>query len=553
VAAAAGASVMKNAEKSAPPLPGVKEMICDDDEECDPDDGDVYLLDDWDDGDDENDPDGWEYYDDYGDDDDDDAYLPGAVEGTGTAAVAAAAGASVMKNAEKSAPPLPPGSDPALLYFLGTSGFGATSCVYDVEKSTANMEEADLLLGSTEVLRAEELFRRKKLAEKRSRFGEDWERESLGERDVQTLRDLDERKEQERFAARETVKRPREQCREKERFASDESTRLTEDDVDELVEKVLIPQDKKEQEKATAAEAEAEAKRLAEEEARLRAREEELQKRAREEEAAAAEAEAKRAAEEEEEAMKAAKVEAEAKAKRDAEEAAAARKAAKEATEAEQRRKEEAEEEERRRRELAAREAYDSSLSALNDPATGVSFPPKLEDDLYLMGVGVRRKAIINVYSVGAYSSYEARTCLSGDSSSSPGRNKNDVLERLQSAVKSADRTSFILNMTFKASAEAMAGAIADSVAPRHAGDQTNVDELKKIILEGVKKVKKGGAATKGTTFRFDCDKDGLSVSVDRENVGRVTSRTLSGAFCDVFLDDKAVSPALRDSIYGNC
>ncbi len=71
-----------------------------------------------------------------------------------------------------------------------------------------------------------------------------------------------------------------------------------------------------------------------------------------------------------------------------------------------------AEEEELRRSEEAAVEkarqkgaVIEAKLTPLKDKATGVSFDPKLEYGLYLVGVGVRKKAIINVYAVGMYSS----------------------------------------------------------------------------------------------------------------------------------------------------
>lgn len=558
---------------------GDVEVICGEEEECSPDTDEVLLLDDWDDGDeDDEDLDRWdEYYDDYfGDDDDDDVH--GNVAGVGGGAsgggplVGAATGAAEGVNPPPINPPLPPGSDPALLYFMGTSGFGVTANTVAEKAMAGGGGRADVLLGSTEVLRADELLRRRKLAEKRSRFGEDWRREALGEKDVRA-------REHEKARATKLAERGPGRLQTKEANAKAQSavsgaTLQTLEKVDtSVVEVDMLEQEKiqeevaaasradilatEEEEQKEASAAEAEVKKLSEEkacsqeeEARLVA-EEEAKKRA-EEEAAAAEAEAKRIAEEE--ARLAAEAEAEAEAKRAAEEAAVAAATERAAKEAEQKRREEeeeAEEERRRQKARAARDAYDSSLSALKDPATGVSFPPKLDDDLYLLGVGVRRKAIINVYSVGAYSSYKARTSLSDSPAGS--RNKKESLEQLRTAVRSADRTSFVLEMTFKASAETMAGAIADSVSPRHTGDRSDVDTLKKIILEGVKKVKKGGAATKGTSFRFDCAQDVLSVSVDGEMVGSLISQSLPGAFCDIYLDDKAVSPALRESIYGNC
>lgn len=92
-----------------------------------------------------------------------------------------------------------------------------------------------------------------------------------------------------------------------------------------------------------------------------------------------------------------------------------------------------------------------------------------------------------------------------------------------------------------------MADAIADSVSPR-ASNKAAVETLKKLILDGVSSK---GAATPGTILQFDCSNDGVKVSVDNKEVG--TAPGVQQAFCDVFLDDKGVSPTLRNSCVENC
>jgi hypothetical protein len=95
-----------------------------------------------------------------------------------------------------------------------------------------------------------------------------------------------------------------------------------------------------------------------------------------------------------------------------------------------------------------------------------------------------------------------------------------------------------------------MASAIAESVSPRHTGSASEVNDLKSLIFHGVEAK---GAASKGTTFQFDCSDSGVAVTVDGKSQGAVDSATLSSAFCDVYLDDKCVSPALRQSCVDNC
>ena len=52
-------------------------------------------------------------------------------------------------------------------------------------------------------------------------------------------------------------------------------------------------------------------------------------------------------------------------------------------------------------------------MKSLKEKATGVTFDAKLDAVLYLVGVGVRKKAIINVYAVAMYSSPAALEALS--------------------------------------------------------------------------------------------------------------------------------------------
>jgi len=179
----------------------------------------------------------------------------------------------------------------------------------------------------------------------------------------------------------------------------------------------------------------------------------------------------------------------------------------------------------------------------LIDTATGIEFPGKL-GSLSLFGVGVRKKGPIKVYSVGLYGTEVAKKSLSSISKS---ENKSGALFSLRSTVKSKLPAIFVLEMNFKVTGEKMATAIAESVAPRNiGGNAKEIDELKSLILSGVQS--RAGSVNKGTKFQFDCMIDGLSVHVDGKNQGKVKSSTLSKAFCDVYLDDKSVSPSLRES-----
>mmetsp|Transcript_24250 Transcript_24250/g.52308 ORF Transcript_24250/g.52308 Transcript_24250/m.52308 type:complete len:212 (-) Transcript_24250:140-775(-) len=182
------------------------------------------------------------------------------------------------------------------------------------------------------------------------------------------------------------------------------------------------------------------------------------------------------------------------------------------------------------------------AAAALVDPATKIKFDESI-GSLPLFGVGVRKKGPIKVYSVGMYADAEAKDSISSISKS----NKAGALSALRDSLKSTTQTSFLLKMNFKVGAEKMATAIAESVSPR-ASDKTAVETLKTLILDGVASK---GAATPGTILQFDCSEEGVKVSVDGSEIG--TAPGLRQAFCDVFLDDKGVSPTFRNSCVENC
>jgi len=176
----------------------------------------------------------------------------------------------------------------------------------------------------------------------------------------------------------------------------------------------------------------------------------------------------------------------------------------------------------------------------MTDPATGIEFSPRI-DDREIAGVGVRKKGPIKVYAVGMYVPETVKEAVSDLPKSS-----KDALTTLRDNTKASNAT-FLLKMNFKVGAEKMASAIAESVAPRHSGSKNEISDFKNMIASGI-----SGAAKKGTTFQFDCSEEGLKVTVDGKDQGVVPSAGLAQAFCDVYLDDKAVSPALRKSCLEN-
>mmetsp|Transcript_36652 Transcript_36652/g.56299 ORF Transcript_36652/g.56299 Transcript_36652/m.56299 type:complete len:204 (-) Transcript_36652:580-1191(-) len=185
-----------------------------------------------------------------------------------------------------------------------------------------------------------------------------------------------------------------------------------------------------------------------------------------------------------------------------------------------------------------------SITNAMTDPATGVTFASKLKD-LSIFGVGVRKKGPIKVYSVAMYAPEPLRELLQ---SFSRTRDKIFLMGIFRNRLLEGN-SSFVLKMNMKVGTQKMAQAIADSVLPRYPGPSVYIRDLKGKIMDGFA-VK--GAATKGSTLQFDCG-EGVNVSIDGVDQGAIDDKDLAKAFCNVFLDDHCVSPALKESILDNC
>ena len=189
----------------------------------------------------------------------------------------------------------------------------------------------------------------------------------------------------------------------------------------------------------------------------------------------------------------------------------------------------------------------ETTMQALTEKSTGVTFESKIDERRYLVGVGVRKKSFINIYAVAMYASPKVIQTISAFSKA---EQQNDARIALRDAARTfhspSEITSFILSMVYKADATTIAAAISDSVKSRYTGPVANIEKLESLITQGVQS--KGGYATKGTILQFDCSVRGVTVSVDGSDQGEVLCDSIGGAFVDVFMDDQAVSPRLVDS-----
>jgi hypothetical protein len=186
--------------------------------------------------------------------------------------------------------------------------------------------------------------------------------------------------------------------------------------------------------------------------------------------------------------------------------------------------------------------------TAMTDKKTGISFADKV-NGLGIFGVGVRAKGPISVYSVACYGPKGVDKALSLYSLSTKG-DAAKAMKTLRTEVPKGPAT-FVLKFCMKVGAEKISSAIADSVASRCSGS-SEVASLKAILQSGMTGSGDGGGTKKGTTMQFDCARGGVTVSLDGKRLGTAKSGGLSKAFCNVYMDDKAVSPALRQSCLDN-
>jgi Chalcone isomerase-like len=161
-----------------------------------------------------------------------------------------------------------------------------------------------------------------------------------------------------------------------------------------------------------------------------------------------------------------------------------------------------------------------------------------------LLGAGVRVKQIgpvaAKVYAVGLYSSRDSavKSCKGCKSA-------KEVLAKLGDVVQSG---TVVLKMSRDVGAETMASALSEAIKPRMGGKDINSCESLRILVAG--SLPKGCA--KNTILAFACSGGGVGVCVNGQNKGSVSSSTLSKAFMKTYLDEKAVSPSLREKVASN-
>lgn len=180
--------------------------------------------------------------------------------------------------------------------------------------------------------------------------------------------------------------------------------------------------------------------------------------------------------------------------------------------------------------------------SAAKDPSTGLSFGES-HSGSKLAGLGTRTKGPLKIYSAALYVNPTMVRFKLGKYKGQPADGlKQEFYDAL---VKSSVIKVIVLKMAMGISKEKLANALSDSVRPRMGGDLDAVPKFADAILSGFQA---GGKASAGTELAFGLQGNGLCVSVNGKSCGSVKSSKLVEALTKCYMDDKAVSPALKRS-----
>mmetsp|Transcript_5037 Transcript_5037/g.7278 ORF Transcript_5037/g.7278 Transcript_5037/m.7278 type:complete len:215 (-) Transcript_5037:177-821(-) len=180
-----------------------------------------------------------------------------------------------------------------------------------------------------------------------------------------------------------------------------------------------------------------------------------------------------------------------------------------------------------------------ASINALTDSATGIEFPNEQafyvsKPSLYLLGIGTRKKAIINVYSVGLFVSDKIKESLS--KSGAKGTAVCDTIR--DSSSPKAMQLTFAMAVGPEKIAEAISGI-------------EGVDEAVKsgfhdMLIKGLG----GGKLKKGESMSFEWKGAGTIVATGRGSyIGEMKDKALAFGILDLYLGPNSVSQSLLKNL----
>eukprot|EP00978_Attheya_sp_CCMP212_P036481 scaffold165777_cov32-Attheya_sp.AAC.1 len=172
------------------------------------------------------------------------------------------------------------------------------------------------------------------------------------------------------------------------------------------------------------------------------------------------------------------------------------------------------------------------------DDATGFAFPLEqsfqVGKKMILLGVGTRKKAILNVYSVGFYGSKPVVKALNVDQSSA-------LSSKCETIVNAKGAKAAQLTFQMGLNAEKMAEALTNID-----GVETSIkDAFGKMIMEGI-----GGKLKKGESMTLEWKFPNLIVATARgKPIGEMKDKNLYQGLLNVYLGPKSVSPSLKQDM----
>ena len=181
-----------------------------------------------------------------------------------------------------------------------------------------------------------------------------------------------------------------------------------------------------------------------------------------------------------------------------------------------------------------------ASLSdgSMADAATGLVFPAtqkfRVGGGLSLLGVGIRKKAVINVYSVGFYGSKAVARAVEGRSG------KKACGAAISAKGPKAVQLTFVMGVG--------AAKMADALSNVDGVSQETKDAFGDMIITGM-----GGKMLKGETMTIEWKgSDVVVVTARGKLIGEMKDRDLHRGLLDIYLGPKSVSPSLKASIGEN-
>lgn len=182
----------------------------------------------------------------------------------------------------------------------------------------------------------------------------------------------------------------------------------------------------------------------------------------------------------------------------------------------------------------------------LTDSNTGISFAAQesfsiARPPMTLLGVGTRKKAILNVYSLGLYGSKPVtKQFLAHDESTQSKAAKCQAIQDTKNPR--AMQLKFHMSIRPKKIAEAVSGVKGVAKKVR--------EEFHAMLLEGLKS--NGGKLQKGESMTFEWKgTDVLQVTARGEKLGTMKDQALAQAVLGLYVGPKSVSPSLLSNL--NC